>query len=110
RLIPCSIRRDAATVADWAPEFAGQNVIVTCQSGRTLSEGVAAWLRHFGADAELLDGGARGWSAAGYPMVPLAALPPRDPQGRTIWVTRSRPKVDRIACPWLIRRFVDPRA
>jgi hypothetical protein len=25
-------------------------------------------------------------------------------------VTRSRPKVDRIACPWLIRRFVDPSA
>jgi hypothetical protein len=26
------------------------------------------------------------------------------------WVTRERPKVDRIACPWLIRRFVDPTA
>jgi hypothetical protein len=26
------------------------------------------------------------------------------------WVTRARPKVDRIACPWLIRRFVDPDA
>ncbi|TMK63923.1 MAG: chromate resistance protein, partial [Actinobacteria bacterium] len=26
------------------------------------------------------------------------------------WVTRRRPKTDRIACPWLIRRFVDPDA
>jgi hypothetical protein len=26
------------------------------------------------------------------------------------WITRHRPKVDRIACPWLIRRFVDPQA
>ena len=26
------------------------------------------------------------------------------------WVTRERPKVDRVACPWLIRRFVDPEA
>ena len=26
------------------------------------------------------------------------------------WVTRSRPKTDRIACPWLIRRFIDPAA
>ena len=26
------------------------------------------------------------------------------------WVTRERPKVDRIACPWLIKRFVDPAA
>ena len=27
-----------------------------------------------------------------------------------MWVTRARPKVDRIACPWLIKRFVDPGA
>jgi hypothetical protein len=26
------------------------------------------------------------------------------------WITRERPKTDRIACPWLIRRFVDPDA
>jgi hypothetical protein len=26
------------------------------------------------------------------------------------WVTRERPKTDRIACPWLIRNFVDPDA
>jgi hypothetical protein len=26
------------------------------------------------------------------------------------WVTRERPKIDRIACPWLIKRFIDPQA
>ena len=26
------------------------------------------------------------------------------------WVTRARPKTDRIACPWLIRNFIDPEA
>jgi hypothetical protein len=26
------------------------------------------------------------------------------------WVTRERPKIDRIACPWLIQRFIDPEA
>jgi hypothetical protein len=26
------------------------------------------------------------------------------------WITRARPKTDRIACPWLIRRFIDPEA
>lgn len=26
------------------------------------------------------------------------------------WVTRARPKIDRVACPWLIRRFIDPEA
>jgi hypothetical protein len=31
-------------------------------------------------------------------------------QRPTRWVTRERPKIDRIACPWLIRRFIDPKA
>ncbi|MDX1909036.1 MAG: chromate resistance protein, partial [Bacteroidia bacterium] len=26
------------------------------------------------------------------------------------WITREHPKIDRIACPWLIRRFIDPEA
>ena len=26
------------------------------------------------------------------------------------WITRARPKIDRIACPWLITRFIDPQA
>jgi AraC-like DNA-binding protein len=26
------------------------------------------------------------------------------------WITRERPKIDRIACPWLIKRFIDPEA
>jgi hypothetical protein len=28
----------------------------------------------------------------------------------TKWITRERPKIDRIACPWLIRRFIEPDA
>jgi hypothetical protein len=71
---------------------------------------VAAWLRQAGAEAETLDGGIKAWTDAGQPVVPEAILPARDAQGRTVWVTRARPKVDRIACPWLIRRFVDPNA
>src|SRR6185503_5204123 len=30
--------------------------------------------------------------------------------GNMKWVTRERPKIDRVACPWLIRRFIDPEA
>ena len=41
---------------------------------------------------------------------PSPRFPSRDLEGRTVWVTRARPKIDRIACPWLIRRFVDPSA
>ena len=60
--------------------------------------------------AEVLEGGIERWAPAGLPLVPAAKLPPRDAEGRTVWVTRARPKIDRIACPWLIRRFVDPGA
>jgi rhodanese-related sulfurtransferase len=110
RLIPGAIRRPWQAVADWAHEFSGQSAIVICQKGQKLSEGVAAWLRYEGIPADSLEGGALAWAGAGLPMVPEAVLPPRNAQGCTMWVTRARPKVDRIACPWLIRRFVDPRA
>lgn len=110
RLIPGSIRRDHGSVAKWGSAFAGRTAIVICQRGAKLSQGVAAWLRHTGVPADVLDGGYAAWIKGGGIAVPEAKLPPRDEAGRTIWVTRARPKVDRIACPWLIRRFVDPTA
>jgi rhodanese-related sulfurtransferase len=110
RHLPSALRRDHAAVTDWAREFAGRSIVVAGRHGRELSEGVAAWLRHEGIAAEILDGGVVSWAAAGLPTIPDAVLPKRDGQGRTLWVTRARPKVDRIACPWLIRRFVDPLA
>lgn len=110
RLLPASTRRDFKTVSTWATEFAGKPVAVVCQKGQKLSQGVAAWLRHEGISAETLEGGFEAWRDAKGLLVRTDSLPPRDEKGRTIWVTRSRPKVDRIACPWLIRRFVDPHA
>ena len=110
RIIPGSQRRDFKTVADWAPDFAGQAVVAVCQKGLKLSHGVAAWLRHAGANAATLEGGRLQWAEEKLPMVPVDKIPPRDDEGRTLWVTRARPKIDRIACPWLIRRFVDPGA
>ncbi len=45
------------------------------------------------------------------PAPPAAALGDYFGERRpTRWVTRERPKIDRIACPWLILRFVDPKA
>lgn len=110
RLIPGAVRREVDDIAQWAPAYSGHNVVAACRAGHWLSQGAAAWLRQAGADAEALDGGVAAWAKAGHPMVLQSALPPRDAQGRTVWVTRARPKVDRIACPWLIRRFVDPNA
>lgn len=110
QFIPGARRRDHVSVANWAAEFSGSGTVVICKRGAKLSEGVAAWLRHAGASAEVLEGGHEAWAKANLPLVPVEKLPPRDSQGRTVWVTRSRPKVDRIACPWLIRRFIDPSA
>lgn len=109
-LIPGSLRRSAADVSTWAGALQGRSAVVACRNGESLSQGVAARLRHEGVAAEALEGGVAAWAGAGLPMVPNAVLPMRGPDGRTIWVTRGRPKVDRIACPWLIRRFVDPSA
>lgn len=110
RLVPAAIRRPGLTAAQWADDFAGRDVVVYCDRGLKISQGAAAWLRHAGAGAASLDGGFQAWRAAGLPLVPEEKIPPRDSQGRTLWVTRARPKIDRIACPWLIRRFVDPQA
>jgi rhodanese-related sulfurtransferase len=109
-LIPGAARRSLATIEQWAPGLQGLNVVVACADGTARSHGAAAWLRQVGVSAEALDGGVTGWMAAGHPAIVPAALPTRDINGRTLWVTRARPKVDRIACPWLIRRFVDPAA
>ena len=110
RLIPAAFRRDFATAPAWAQAFANREVVVVCQRGAKLSQGVAAWLRTAGCDAITLEGGFVAWKDARLPLVPVAKLPAPSADGRGVWVTRARPKIDRIACPWLIRRFVDAQA
>ncbi|WP_353475403.1 sulfurtransferase/chromate resistance protein [Salipiger sp. H15] len=114
RLVPGA---RALTDADMAPEtldaLIGElsgPIVVTCAEGHGRSQGLAALLRSRGIAAEYLEQGHDGWRAAGLPLVNAHAITRRDAAGRSLWVTRSRPKIDRIACPWLIRRFVDPRA
>jgi rhodanese-related sulfurtransferase len=110
QFVPTSYKRSHKLVAEWGNDLRGKSVVVVCHHGAKLSEGTAAWLRQLGADAISLEGGFMAWQDAKYPLVPSAKIPPCDSQGRTLWVTRSRPKIDRIACPWLIRRFIDPAA
>ncbi len=55
----------------------------------------------------VLAGGYAAWSEAKLPLVDKAALDRFAPKRPSLWVTRRRPKIDRIACPWLIRRFID---
>jgi rhodanese-related sulfurtransferase len=110
RLIPGSTRRTHSHASAWASEFVGQAAVVICRDGSTLSQGTAAWLRDAGVAAEVLEYGFEAWTKAALPLLTIGRMPPPNHDGRTVWVTRSRPKVDRIACPWLIRRFIDPRA
>ena len=64
-----------------------------------------------GAPARGAAVGAVAWIAAGGPLVAQRphGIEPGLP-APSVWVTRARPKIDRIACPWLVRRFVDPLA
>jgi len=105
-LIPGARRQVFSQIEALLPDLAGSPVVVICQKGLKLSQGAAAILRSHGLRAETLAGGAEAWQARGLPMVPVAVLPGVE-AGGTLWVTRQRPKIDRIACPWLIRRFVD---
>lgn len=110
RLLPAAMRVDDRALAAFALQLGGQLSIALCQAGHRRSQGTAALLRAEGCASEYLENGFEGWRAAGLPLIDAAKLPARDDRGRTVWVTRSRPKIDRVACPWLIRRFLDPRA
>ena len=72
-LIPASRQRDPDSVDRWASQFTGPAVIV-CDDGKQLSPGVAAWLRHRGIDAELLEGGFEAWQAAAPARLDTAGL------------------------------------
>lgn len=105
RLIPTARRIPHDKVTDHLPEIQQKHCVVICHKGKKLSEGAAARLRSNGISAEVLDGGIVDWATANLPLTRAAIL-----KGTDRWVTRHRPKIDRIACPWLIRRFVNPKA
>jgi rhodanese-related sulfurtransferase len=109
-LIASAVWRDHRLAADWASEFASEAPVVYCAHGHNVSELAATLLRQKGVAARILAGGIAAYVEAGAPTVrktswydPASGRPSR-------WVTRERPKIDRIACPWLIRRFIDRNA
>ncbi len=110
QFLPAALRHPFTVMDEIAPRLRGRKVVVYCQKGFKISQGAAAVLRANGVQTQTLQGGQFAWRDAGLPMVIADTIPPRDSAGRTVWVTRHRPKIDRIACPWLIRRFVDPEA
>ena len=77
---------------------------VYCVHGHEVGHGVADRLRDLGLEALLLEGGIEAWKTSGRPVT----LPGVEDHVMK-WVTRERPKIDRVACPWLIARFIDRR-
>lgn len=109
-VLPAAQHQDLRDITRWAPHYVGQRVVVYCKDGGANSRGTAAWLCDEGINAETMEGGFAAWRRSGQPLIRLDKMPARDELGCTVWVTRARPKVIRIACPWLIRRFIDPDA
>jgi rhodanese-related sulfurtransferase len=100
-----ALRRDPQAAALWAPALprAARVVVYGGQDGAA-ARGVAQALHERGVAASWLEGGLGAWKAR------EGALDRKPAGGATRWVTRERPKIDRIACPWLIARFVDREA
>jgi len=110
-LLPGALWHDAGDTADWlAHADRNQTVVVACKAGHEFSQMAVARLRANGFDARVLDGGYAGWAEAGLPLVAKPVLDRIAPRRPSVWVTRRRPKIDRVACPWLISRFLDPTA
>ncbi|WP_282021275.1 chromate resistance protein ChrB domain-containing protein [Ruegeria faecimaris] len=106
-LIPGSVRHPAKDLDGLKGLIANRPCIIICQKGKKLSQAVVSWLRSEGVAAEYLEGGMYAWrETPDAPRIPFADIP----ASPSLWVTRHRPKIDRIACPWLIRRFIDPNA
>jgi rhodanese-related sulfurtransferase len=108
-LVPGAVRRDCTRLDSWVQSVPPARLLVTCCSdGGEQSRLAAAGLQELGYAAQVLRGGIAAWVAAGFPTV--RPRPDLRVPGGSRWITRERPKIDRLACPWLIRRFIDPEA
>jgi rhodanese-related sulfurtransferase len=110
-ILPGAVWRDISTISALNAETHDNRPIVfACKAGHELSQTAAARLRTNGVRASVLAGGYDAWAEARLPLISKSAYDRFISNGPSVWVTRRRPKIDRVACPWLIRRFIDPQA
>lgn len=103
--LPGALCRDPLQLEAWVGALpAASAVLVYCVHGHEVSQTTMAALRQRGINAQFMTGGIEAWRELGLPLAPKSS------GSATRWVTRERPKIDRIACPWLVRRFVDAAA
>jgi rhodanese-related sulfurtransferase len=107
RLLAGAAWRSPENIDQWRAELPkGRGVVVYGADGADVSPGVAASLRRNGVSASYLAGGLKAWTDSKLPLRRARGAEQRASQ----WVTREHPKIDRIACPWLVSRFIDPFA
>jgi rhodanese-related sulfurtransferase len=105
-LIVSAYHRPPDQVSQWAKDLPrSRPVVAYCVHGHEVSQRVTSALRDSGIQAAYLDGGISAWKASGLPTRRKTAGVPDHK-----WITRERPKIDRIACPWLVSRFINPLA
>ena len=110
-------------LADFIATQPPRDVLVYCVYGHNVSEDAVAELTAAGWKAHRLAGGIEGGQDGADDAAQIASWRAQAPltiakradwgvagEQPSRWITRERPKIDRIACPWLIRRFIDPRA
>jgi rhodanese-related sulfurtransferase len=110
RLLPGARRCAPEQVAGFAAANGPAQAVVYCVHGLEVGEQAAAQLRAAGWKARYLRGGIEGLIELGLPTIrkrPDLGVTGEQPSR---WITRERPKIDRVACPWLVRRFIDPAA
>jgi len=123
RLLAGAQRCAPEEVADFAASHRPREVLVYCVYGHNVSQEAVTTLQAAGWRAQRIAGGIEGGqeglddtaSMSQWRATPPLTFAKRADWGVTggqssRWITRERPKIDRIACPWLIRRFIDPRA
>ena len=123
RMPAAAIRCAPEDLVQFALQHAPRDVVVSCVYGHNVSADAVEQLAAAGWNARALSGGLEGgqdaedhatditrWRA--QPALSICKRPDWGVTGETgsRWITRERPKIDRVACPWLIRRFIDPRA
>jgi len=109
--IPGAIRWDYDANQPEPPEVkVAKQAVAYCVKGLHVGITGAEKMRSPDREATFLEGGLRQWMETDAPRV--KKRPDLGVTGESVsrWVTRARPKIDRIACPWLVRRFIDPRA
>lgn len=110
-VLPTATWRNHREAGAWGEQYRnGGWVVVYCAHGEQLSQGAAALLRAVGVNAIYLEGGISAWRNIGGATIAREKLVAARRERPSRWAMAPRHSVEHLACPWLVRRFLDPQA